>query len=45
MIEDTIAAIPTPPGTGGIGIIRLSGKDVFYCKSNLKGKKIKIYQH
>ncbi len=25
MREDTIAAIATPPGTGGIGIIRLSG--------------------
>ncbi|MCG6536265.1 MAG: tRNA uridine-5-carboxymethylaminomethyl(34) synthesis GTPase MnmE, partial [Syntrophales bacterium LBB04] len=23
--EDTIAAIATPPGTGGIGIIRVSG--------------------
>lgn len=26
-VEDTIAAISTPPGTGGIGIIRVSGKD------------------
>lgn len=25
MIEDTIAAISTPPGEGGIGIVRLSG--------------------
>lgn len=25
--DDTIAAISTPPGEGGIGIIRLSGKD------------------
>jgi tRNA modification GTPase len=25
-LEDTIAAIATPPGTGGIGIIRVSGK-------------------
>lgn len=25
--EDTIAAISTPPGEGGIGIIRLSGPD------------------
>jgi tRNA modification GTPase len=25
--DDTIAAIATPPGQGGIGIIRLSGKD------------------
>lgn len=26
-IEDTIAAISTPPGSGGIGIIRISGKE------------------
>ncbi len=28
-IDDTIAAIATPPGIGGIGIIRVSGKDTF----------------
>ena len=31
-MEDTIAAIATPPGEGGIGIIRISGekaKDIF----------------
>lgn len=28
-IEDTIAAIATPPGVGGVGIIRVSGKDAF----------------
>ncbi len=27
--EDTIAAISTPPGYGGISIIRISGKDAF----------------
>ena len=27
MNQDTIAAIATPPGTGGIGIIRMSGKE------------------
>lgn len=27
--EDTIAAISTPVGTGGIGIVRVSGKDAF----------------
>ena len=27
MINDTIAAIATPPGLGGIGIVRLSGPD------------------
>jgi tRNA modification GTPase len=25
MYQDTIAAIATPPGEGGIGIVRLSG--------------------
>lgn len=40
MIEDTIAAISTPPGTGGIGIIRLSGKDVFSIVNPIfRGKK------
>ena len=27
MYDDTIAAVATPPGEGGIGVIRLSGKD------------------
>lgn len=27
--EDTIAAIATPPGIGGVGIIRISGKEAF----------------
>ena len=26
-LEDTIAAIATPAGQGGIGIVRISGKD------------------
>ena len=26
-LDDTIAAIATAPGEGGIGIIRISGKD------------------
>ncbi len=29
MQNDTIAAIATPPGTGGIGIIRISGPEAF----------------
>jgi tRNA modification GTPase len=29
MYEDTIAAISTPPGEGGIGIVRISGKEAF----------------
>lgn len=28
-IDDTIAAIATPPGIGGVSIIRVSGKDAF----------------
>ncbi|MEO8973578.1 MAG: tRNA uridine-5-carboxymethylaminomethyl(34) synthesis GTPase MnmE, partial [Ktedonobacteraceae bacterium] len=27
--NDTIAAIATPPGVGGIGVIRVSGPDAF----------------
>ena len=27
MLGDTIAAIATPPGSGGIGIVRLSGPE------------------
>ena len=41
IFDDTIAAISTPIGTGGIGIVRLSGSDslkilnnIFRCKTN-----------
>lgn len=34
-IDDTIAAIATPPGIGGVGIIRVSGKDSFAIVNNL----------
>ena len=38
--EDTIAAISTPHGTGGIGIIRISGDRAFDVAGDLfKGKK------
>lgn len=38
--EDTIAAISTPYGTGGIGIIRISGDKAFeITKTIFKGKK------
>jgi len=30
-IEDTICAISTPPGVGGIAVIRVSGPDTFSC--------------
>lgn len=49
-IDDTIAAISTPPGQGGIGIVRISGKDailmadkIFY--SPKKKKLIKSPTH
>ncbi|MBI5204528.1 MAG: tRNA uridine-5-carboxymethylaminomethyl(34) synthesis GTPase MnmE [Nitrospirae bacterium] len=34
-IDDTIAAISTPLGEGGIGIVRLSGKDAFKIAGRL----------
>lgn len=38
--EDTIAAISTPQGTGGIGIIRISGENAFTIAAKIfKGKK------
>ncbi len=33
--EDTICAVSTPPGEGGIGIIRISGKDAIAFASRL----------
>jgi tRNA modification GTPase len=33
--EDTIVAIATPPGRGGIGVVRLSGKDAIEIASQL----------
>ncbi|PIE32147.1 tRNA uridine-5-carboxymethylaminomethyl(34) synthesis GTPase MnmE [candidate division KSB3 bacterium] len=33
--EDTIAAISTPPGEGGIGIVRISGKDALNIAQTL----------
>ncbi|MEK6727437.1 MAG: tRNA uridine-5-carboxymethylaminomethyl(34) synthesis GTPase MnmE [Candidatus Omnitrophota bacterium] len=49
-ITDTIAAIATPIGEGGIGIVRLSGKDalriadkVFTCKEGKKPSDFKTY--
>jgi len=49
-MEDTIAAISTPPGEGGIGIVRISGKDalaiadrVFVCKTRKKPSRSKSF--
>ncbi|MFA5068925.1 MAG: tRNA uridine-5-carboxymethylaminomethyl(34) synthesis GTPase MnmE [Candidatus Omnitrophota bacterium] len=40
LLEDTIAAISTPPGKGGIGIIRLSGPlSIGIADKVFKGKK------
>lgn len=44
LFDDTIAAISTPVGEGGIGIVRLSGKDAISIAEKLfhsaKGKKL-----
>ncbi|WP_154222988.1 tRNA uridine-5-carboxymethylaminomethyl(34) synthesis GTPase MnmE [Marinicella rhabdoformis] len=39
VITDTIAAIATPAGTGGVGIIRISGKDSLSICQKLSGIK------
>jgi len=39
--QDTIAAIATPPGTGGVGIIRISGSQAFALACSLfRSKKL-----
>ena len=35
MDQDTICAVSTPPGEGGIGIIRVSGKDSIAAASRI----------
>ena len=38
-LEDTIAAISTPLGEGGIGVVRISGKEAFKVADMIfKGK-------
>ncbi len=37
-IQDTIAAIATPPGNGGVGIIRISGVSAFEIAKQLTNK-------
>jgi tRNA modification GTPase len=40
-LNDTIAAISTPPGQGAIGVVRLSGKDAIAIADKcFKGKKL-----
>ncbi len=50
VLDDTIVAISTPLGSGGIGIVRLSGKEalnivdkMFITKNNLKPSQFKSY--
>ncbi len=50
MINDTIAAISTPPGESGIGIIRLSGPlaidiadKIFFAKNSKKPSTFKSH--
>jgi tRNA modification GTPase len=40
-IEDTIAAISTPVGIGGIGIVRISGKDALAIADKIFFSKVK----
>ena len=37
----TIAAIATPPGDGGVAIIRISGKDAFLIADQIVSKQLK----
>lgn len=39
MTVDTIVAIATPPGRGGVGIIRLSGPQAYSIAVSLNGNK------
>lgn len=46
ILEDTIIAVSTPPGFGGLGIVRLSGKDALSIAKKIfkpdKKEKLKI---
>ena len=37
---DTIAAISTPPGRGGVAVVRVSGPDAFAVGAKVSGRKI-----
>ncbi|MBF0378830.1 MAG: tRNA uridine-5-carboxymethylaminomethyl(34) synthesis GTPase MnmE [Desulfamplus sp.] len=45
MVTDTIAAIATPPGAGGIGIIRISGSRAVEVVSQIFSKPSSIESH
>ena len=38
---DTIAAVATPPGRGGIGVVRISGPDALQIGSTLAGRSLR----
>ena len=40
MLAETIVAIATPPGRGGVGIIRLSGPKAYVIATQLNGNKV-----
>jgi tRNA modification GTPase len=42
--KDTIFAIATPPGTGGIGVIRLSGPDALGLARQVTGRELRPRQ-
>jgi tRNA modification GTPase len=37
---ETIAAIATPPGVGGVGIVRVSGQDAFAIGREYSGQRL-----
>ena len=48
--DDTIAALSTPPGEGGIAVIRVSGKDALsvcerFFRASLNGKLTQVASH
>lgn len=41
--NDTIAAIATPPGEGGVAIIRISGKNAYSVAAAVSSERVKSY--
>lgn len=41
MMSETIAAIATPPGMGGVGVIRVSGREALVIAEAITGKLLK----
>src|SRR5688572_14324865 len=37
--DDTIVAIATPPGRGGLGVVRISGPAALHCAGELTGRQ------